>query len=122
MNKLTSFRILAQLAMLGLFLSACSGGGSVAASVNGVDITDADVDSLISDDVEVTAEIRAQTLSTMIQWEIVSQTAAVDFDIVPTDEEIHARQLDALQEAWGLDPAGFDEAWAEYVLDEYDKK
>ena len=102
MNKRTSFRVLPLLAMLGILLSACSGGGSVAASVNGVDITDADVDSLISDDVEVTAEIRAQTLSTMIQWEIVSQTAAGDFDIAPTDEEIAAEQEVLLAE-FGLE-------------------
>jgi len=40
----------------------------------------------------------------------------------PSQEIIQARQLEALQEAFGFDPAGFDAAWSEWVLDTYPKK
>ena len=40
----------------------------------------------------------------------------------PTTEEILARQEAALEEAWGLDPEGFDAAWTAWVKKNYRRK
>lgn len=88
------------IAALGLVLAACGGSGGVAATVDGVEITDGDVDELISDDIEMTDDVRAQTLSTLVQWEIVAQAAEADFGIAPTSDEIDA-ELEALLAEFG---------------------
>jgi hypothetical protein len=40
----------------------------------------------------------------------------------PTQEDIQARQLEALSTAFKLDPASFDAKWKEWVMDTYPKK
>lgn len=40
----------------------------------------------------------------------------------PTTEDIQARQLEALEAAFGMDPATFDTKWSEWVLKNYAKK
>ena len=38
---------------------------------------------------------------------------------LPTNDEVHIRQLDLLKEVWGLTPAVFDEQWRAWVLAKY---
>jgi hypothetical protein len=40
----------------------------------------------------------------------------------PTREDILARQVEAMEQAFGLDAAEFDAVWSEWVLDTYPKK
>jgi len=41
---------------------------------------------------------------------------------VPTHAELKARQLEAMQEAWELDPTSFDEAWSTWAAKHYPRK
>ena len=94
MRKLVSIAALA-----GILLAACGGGsGSVAATVDGTDVTVGDVERLIDSDGEtVTKEQFAQVLGAEIEFEIVSTAAEEDFDITLTDEEV-AAEADSVYE------------------------
>lgn len=88
-------RFVLTISALTLLLAACgssdSGSGDVAATVNGVEITTADVEDLTSDtDEELTPEQFAEILDALVQWTAFEQSAATEFGIDPTDDEIDA--------------------------------
>lgn len=94
MRKLVSIAALA-----GVLLTACGGGsGSVAATVDGTDVTVGDVEQLIDSDGEtVTKESFAQFLFYEIQWLIVDAAAEADYGLTFTDEEV-AAEADSIYE------------------------
>lgn len=85
-------RLVLFIAAMALLLAACgSDGGSedVAATVNDVDITTGDVEALaITTDEDLTSTEFAETLGQLIQWSAVEQSAAEEFGIEPTDDEV----------------------------------
>ncbi len=87
MKKLISIVALSSVA-----LAACGGSAnSLAATVDGTEITVGDVESLINVDGEaVTKEQFAQFLAFAIQWEVIGEAASNDYQIEITDEEITA--------------------------------
>ncbi len=98
-----SVRMSAIALAVGLIAAACSGGGGdVAATVDGTDITVADVERLISEDTEVTDELFAQSLSTLIQWQITQQVAQDDLGIDLTEDQV-AEQIDRVLAELGAD-------------------
>ena len=100
MRALSRLRIPLLITVLGLVAAACGGSGGTAATVDGVVITDGDVDAMISESTVDTPTLRAQTLSTLIQWEIVSAAAEEDFGIVATEEDVDA-ELEVLLAEFG---------------------
>lgn len=98
-----SVRMSAIALAVGLIAAACSGGGGdVAATVDGTDITVEDVERLISEDTEVTDELFAQSLSTLIQWQITQQVAQDDLGIDLTEDQV-AEQIDRVLAELGAD-------------------
>lgn len=87
MRKLVSVAALA-----GVLLTACGGGsGSVAATVDGTDVTVGDVEQLIGGDSEtVTKENFAQFLAYEIQWLIIDAAAEDDYGLTFSDDEVVA--------------------------------
>ena len=90
---MTRFVMISALAVA--LLAACGGSdaasGEVAATVNGVEITTSDVESLRFDsDGELTPAQFAEFLGALVQWEAVEQSAAEEFGIEPTEEEVEA--------------------------------
>lgn len=84
--------IIVRLAVLGLVLTACGGGGAVVATVNGAEITSEDVEALYSEGLgAVPAEQFAENLRNTIVEFIVIQEAEGRFGITFTPEEIEAR-------------------------------
>lgn len=94
MRKLVSIAALA-----GVLLTACGGGsGSVAASVDGTDVTVGDVEELIDSDGEtVTKANFAQFLAYEIQWMIVDAAAEADYGLAFTEDEV-AAEADTIYE------------------------
>ena len=87
-------RLVLFIAATALLLAACgSDGGSedVAATVDDVDITTSDVEALaIATDEDLTSAEFAEILGQLIQWSAVEQSAAEEFGIEPTDDEVDA--------------------------------
>jgi len=87
-------RLVLFIAATALLLAACgSDGGSedVAATVDDVDITTSDVEALaIATDEDLTSAEFAEILGQLIQWSAVERSAAEDFGIEPTDDEVDA--------------------------------
>lgn len=54
--------------------------------------------------------------------DLVSDAVPAPRGKAPSDADVEAAARAALQTAWGLDPAAFDMAWAEWVVDTYPKK
>ena len=85
-------RLVPILLLVALVAAACgSGSSTVAATVDGTEINDADVEGLI--DVEgsiIPKDQFAQFLGFEIQWEIINAAAAEQFGIEFTDEEVIA--------------------------------
>ncbi|GMQ86191.1 MAG: hypothetical protein BMS9Abin07_1764 [Acidimicrobiia bacterium] len=74
-----------------LLVAACGGGGnSVAATVNGADITTEDVEGLLYEvsDFDRQPEQFATYLSVLIQWGAINQRAVDEFGIEPTEDQI----------------------------------
>ncbi|MFB3049401.1 MAG: hypothetical protein ACE1Z9_04535, partial [Acidimicrobiia bacterium] len=74
-----------------LLIAACGGGGnSVAATVNGADITTGDVEGLLYqvNDSDRQPEQFATYLSVLIQWGAITQRAVDEFGIEPTEDQI----------------------------------
>ena len=84
-------RSLIVLAVLGLVLAACGGGGSTVATVDGTDIPLADVESLSPSAGNQPRDEFSQNLLLSIAEVAVVQRADSDFGISFTDEEIDAR-------------------------------
>lgn len=74
---------------IALLLAACGGGsGSVAATVNGEDITVSQVEGVMAGEAASGDSAFSEALSTLIQWEITSQAAESEFGIGATDAEV----------------------------------
>ena len=74
-----------------LLIAACGGGGnSVAATVNGADITTGDVEGLLYqvNEFDRQPEQFATYLSVLIQWGAINQRAVDEFGIEPTEDQI----------------------------------
>lgn len=88
--------------LLALLAAACSGGGNVAATVNGVDI---EVDTIrglvVSGDEELTETQFRDALTAVVQWSAISDAAMAEFAIDPTEDEVaaYADQIFAVQGA-----------------------
>ena len=84
--------IIVRVAVLGLVLTACGGGGAVVATVNGTEITSEEVEALYSEGLgAVPAELFAENLRNTIVEYVVIQEAETRFGITFTPEEIEAR-------------------------------
>lgn len=88
------------LVCLSAAVAACGGtaaGGNVAATVNGTELTVADVESVPfeASGTMDTGEF-AQYLTALIQWTVLEEAAAEEFDIAPSDEEIDAEMDEIL--------------------------
>jgi parvulin-like peptidyl-prolyl isomerase len=96
-------KYLSLLAIGALVLSACgSGSGDVAATVNGEDITVADVEALISGDgAEIPKSEFAGALGFLVQQQIVSDAAEAEFGIVIPEDDIAAEADVIFEEAAG---------------------
>lgn len=88
-NLIRYFIVVIAIALLG---SACAGGGAVAATVNGVDIEVATVESVVPPDTELTEAEARQVLTALIQWAAAADAAREDFGIDPTEDEIAVYQ------------------------------
>jgi parvulin-like peptidyl-prolyl isomerase len=88
MKKLLSVGVLGAVLM-----TACGSGsgGSVAASVNGTDVTVADVEALIESEGEtVNKQDFATFLAARIQWHIFFDAAEADYGVTVTEDEVAA--------------------------------
>lgn len=91
---------------LSIVLAACGGGGNVAATVNGTDITVDDVRALLSADSAVDAQFFRTQLQGVIVATAVLDVAEADFGITAGDEEIETQyqefktQLEASAETY----------------------
>ncbi|MFV1960886.1 MAG: peptidylprolyl isomerase [Acidimicrobiia bacterium] len=92
------------LVLLALGLSACGGGSStVAATVNGTDITVGDVESLIDpEESTIPRDQFSQFLGLEVQWEVINVAASEQFGIGFTDEEV-AAEADRIYETANAD-------------------
>ena len=94
LKKLVSLSLLAALT-----LAACTGGGVVAATVDGVDISVGDVEGLIhSEDATIGKGQFAEFLGFEIQRVILEGAALADYGVEVTDEEIQARADEIFQD------------------------
>lgn len=92
-------RLMLVVGAVAITAAACSSSSSVVASVGDTDITRSDVESMVRDTGQGIAEADfLRYLGVAIQWEAVEQTAAAEFSIDPTDEEIEARVSDLVAE------------------------
>jgi foldase protein PrsA len=95
-------RIAIQIAAVALVLGACAGGGGdeVAATVDGTDLTVAQVESLIDngDEPVEPGELFAEVLTFSVIHDIVTRAAEEDFGITFTEDEI-AAEADRIVEA-----------------------
>lgn len=84
-----------RVAALGLVVAACGGGATIVATVNGADISLAEVEELSAGDRgSIPAQEFADNLLNTIVEHIVIDTAASDFDITFNDEEIETRRAE----------------------------
>ena len=83
-------KLLPIIVLSALVLAACSpGGGAVAASVDGSEITVGDVERLIeTEESTIPKDQFAQFLGFRIQWNIIEAAASADFGIEVTEGEI----------------------------------
>lgn len=87
MKKLVSLVVLGA-----MVLAACGGGsGTVAATVDGIEVTVGDVEALVdSEESTIPVEQFSQYLAFAIQWNILFHAAADDFGVSVSDEEVEA--------------------------------
>ena len=85
-------KLLSLVALGALVLAACGGGsGTVAATVDGTDVTVGDVEQLVdSGGATVAVDQFAQYLAFAIQWNILFVAAEEDFGVTVSDEEVSA--------------------------------
>ncbi|MCP3995031.1 MAG: hypothetical protein GY722_08195 [bacterium] len=86
--------------VIALLGAACSGGGNVAATVNGTDLDVETIEGLINpSNGEMTDEQFHDALTAVVQWTAIEDAAQNDFEISPTDEEIfeYSNQILAAQ-------------------------
>lgn len=105
------------LACLSVAVIACgaTSGGNVAATVDGTELTVSDVEGVpFEASGTMGTDEFAQYLTALIQWTVLEEAAAEEFDIDPTDEDVDAKldeilasqpegsSLDELAESQGL--------------------
>lgn len=97
-----------------MLLAACGGGsGDVAATVDGTDVTVADVESLIeSDEGTISKEQFAEYLAVAIQWNILFGAAEAEYGVTATEDEI-AEEATRLYEDLAPDEQSREEFLAE---------
>ena len=84
-----------RIAALALLLAGCGGGGAVVATVNGAEVTTADVEALYAEDVgAVPVEQFADNLLNTIVEFLVIDTAESEFGISFSAEDIEARRAE----------------------------
>ena len=86
--------------LLTLLAASCSGGGDVAATVNGADIEVETIRGLVTTGAgEVSDEQFLDALTAVVQWTAIGDAARTEFAIDPTDDEIaaYADQIFAAQ-------------------------
>lgn len=93
-------RLLVVLVALSVTAAACSSSDGVVASVNDEDIVRSQIEILAPERDQDSSADFTRFLSAVILWTAVSQAAATEFGIEPTEEEIDAR-LDELVAAQG---------------------
>ncbi len=92
-------KIIVAAGALAVVLAACSASNEVVASVNGTDITRAEVESLVRDPGSgFTNTDFATYLGLEIQWEATDQAAEEQFGVEITEEQIDARVDQLLEE------------------------
>ena len=99
MSIRSSLRIPLLVALLALVVSACGGSDDVVATVDGTEITSAEVEALIAESPE-NPDAFTEALATLIQWEITTASASDDLGIEITDEELD-EDLQGLLESMG---------------------
>jgi parvulin-like peptidyl-prolyl isomerase len=84
-------KLLSILVLMAVALTACGGGsGSVAATVDGAEITVGDVEALVdSGGATVAIDQFAQYLAFAIQWNILFAAAEADYDVTVSDEDVN---------------------------------
>ncbi len=108
-------RILLLVVALALVASACS-GGSVVATVNGIEIQSGDVEALIAGDLAtVPQDLFAQLIYTLIVHEVVSKAAEDEFGITIDQAQLD-EQIDALTAQIELSGGTLEEAAAQQGL------
>lgn len=97
-------KLLYLLVLGAVILAACGGdSGSVAATVDGQDVTVSDVEALIDSEGEtVPIENFAQFLGLQIQWNVVEEAAEAEYDIIASDDEVSA-ETDRLFEQFAVE-------------------
>ncbi|MDJ0923254.1 MAG: peptidylprolyl isomerase [Acidimicrobiia bacterium] len=86
-------RYLSAVFVLAIMGAGCGSSGTVAATVNGTDITVEDINGLVFGDAALADEEFTQLLGIAVQWGIVADAAEEEFGISPTDDEV-AEQAD----------------------------
>jgi parvulin-like peptidyl-prolyl isomerase len=81
-------RYLITAAAAALLVASCSAGGDAAATVNGVDIETATVESLVRSEEALDESQVREVLTAIIQWAAIVDAARDEFDITFTDAEI----------------------------------
>lgn len=82
-----------------LILAACGGGGGVVATVNGDDITVADVEAVpFSTGGTMDPTQFSQFLGALVQWRIIEDAAADDYGIEPTEDQVTAELDEVLSQ------------------------
>ncbi len=74
---------------LALLVTACGGGGDVAATVNGVDIAAATIEELIDNGEEDLSDEQFRSILTaVVQWNAIADAARDEYGIDPTEDEV----------------------------------
>lgn len=106
------------LILLGVLAAACGGGGALAASVDGEEITVSDVEGLIDSSGEtIPRDQFANFLSFAIQFRILSAAAEQDYGLTFTDEEVTA-EADRIAEEFTAEGQTREEFLSERGLSE----
>lgn len=92
-----------------VILAACGGAGGPAATVNGLEIADDEVNALVYDpSAELDNVEFVGYLGVLLQWTAIEQAAEAEFGIAPSDEEVQA-EVDTVLAELGLDEASQQE-------------
>ena len=90
-ERLPMKRLFLVLVLLSVVATACSSSDGVVASVNDEDIVRSQVEILTPQSADDSSSDFTRFLSLVIQWEAVSQAAAAEFGIEPTEVEIDTK-------------------------------
>ena len=96
-------RVILLVAGLAVVGASCASPSETVASVGGVDITRASVEGLVRNSDDILDSEFLTYLGVAIQWEAVQQSAASEFGIEPTTEEVDARVAELVQSSGAPD-------------------